>query len=271
LEKLRSEVDLKLTDIASSPQGEETTTTEVTTAVPEVTTLAPTTVLNSEPPTNSEQTTAPSTQPKTNPPTTLAPTSEPSPPTEPPEFPSNFTLILRSSWNAGELSSLIKKLPRPSKRIIIAHSGESSDHCDDTEDCARKVKTIQTRSTELLDIPFNFLIGGDGSVFEGRGFYQGEHSSNSQGSSFNDIGICVAFMGVYKSVKPSDIQMRALKSFVECFVEKGEIDGNFTIFSQQQLVQVKTDASALHEEIKKIEKFYSGELLKMFSVLSEER
>ena len=44
----------------------------------------------------------------------------------------------------------------------------------------------------------SFLIGGDGNVYEGRGWnVQGAHTSN-----YNDVGYGYCFIGSYKNITP---------------------------------------------------------------------
>ena len=44
------------------------------------------------------------------------------------------------------------------------------------------------------DIPYNYIIDSNGSIFEGRGLYQGAHTYG-----FNDVSIGVAVLGNYQS------------------------------------------------------------------------
>jgi hypothetical protein len=60
----------------------------------------------------------------------------------------------------------------------------------------------------LDDIPYNFMIGDDGFVYEGRGFrYQGEVPGNNSASSFGDVGMFVAFIGNFTVNQPNSRQI----------------------------------------------------------------
>ena len=193
--------------------------------------------------------------------TTLVPPSPSSTiSTENPPFP----LILREDWNAGKLDDKIKKLSLPIKRVVVAHTGKRDDFCSNLSDCLAKVKLIQVRNTDmfLADIPYNFLISKDGWVFEGRGFFEGEHSSNPNGSSFNSIGICIAFMGVYSDEKPSELQIVAFESFIQSMSENGELAEDYKVFSQQQLVEIKIEANELQNSLTTMKNYYSRKFKK---------
>jgi hypothetical protein len=71
------------------------------------------------------------------------------------------------------------------------------------DDCIARVKQIQISNFHLPDIPFNFLIGGDGIVYEGRGF---EFQTFS-----NESGISVVFIVTIPSAYFSTQQGETLK------------------------------------------------------------
>lgn len=75
-------------------------------------------------------------------------------------------IVPRSGWNALE--------PRPYKehipvRITIHHEGT---RLEDTADAARKIMNIQRwgmgKDRNWTDIPYHFLIGRNGTIYEGR-------------------------------------------------------------------------------------------------------
>jgi N-acetylmuramoyl-L-alanine amidase len=118
------------------------------------------------------------------------------------------------------------------------------------------VRSIQTQDESLDDIPYNFLIGGDGSVYEGRGFsYQGQHTHNLHATEYNSIGICIAFMGNYASIAPSANQINILTDFIRTFVDRDDIDENHIIVAQDDLKYSKTRADSLNDAIKRLENF----------------
>jgi hypothetical protein len=88
----------------------------------------------------------------------------------------------------------------------------------------------------LKDIPFNFLIGDDGFVYEGRGFrFQGEIASNDSTSSFDDIGIFVAFIGTFSNQQPSEGQVTTFNRFLELSTNRDVLMRNYTLLLQDQL------------------------------------
>jgi len=64
-------------------------------------------------------------------------------------------------------------------------------------------------TVDANDIPFNFLIGGDGLIFEGRGFNTiGQHSVG-----FDDITLGIGFIGNFTETQPNESLLDATLNF----------------------------------------------------------
>jgi N-acetylmuramoyl-L-alanine amidase len=69
-------------------------------------------------------------------------------------------------------------------RLMLTHTVQGL--CTTVSSCAQSILNIQNLGAcdpvdDFTDIPFGFIIGGDGFVFEGRGFdIQGEHTRGEQ-------------------------------------------------------------------------------------------
>lgn len=89
--------------------------------------------------------------------------------------------------------------------------------------------------------------------------FQGEHTSNPNATSYNDIGICVAFIGTFEVNQLSDNQIRAFNSFISYYVKSNVIDEDYKLFSQHQLMKMSVVPTALANTINSWKKFYSSE------------
>lgn len=99
--------------------------------------------------------------------------------------------------------------------------------------CSRILQKIQSEhtATNHKDIGFNFLIGGNGVVFEGRGWdVAGLHTPNNNADS-----IGVALIGNFGTIKPTEEQMKALRSLLDWGVANGKLDKDYRLFAQRQL------------------------------------
>ena len=61
------------------------------------------------------------------------------------------------------------------------------------------------------DIGYSFLIGGDGAIYEGRGW--GKKGSHTY--CYNQWGYGIAFIGRYFTTEPDDIMKDAYETFVQ--------------------------------------------------------
>ena len=77
---------------------------------------------------------------------------------------------------------------------------------------------------------FSFLIGGDGLIYEGRGWnVQGAHTGG-----FNTVGYGVCFLGDFTAHNPSQPARAAYTSLVNCALEMGKIAVDFQMFGHRQ-------------------------------------
>ena len=88
----------------------------------------------------------------------------------------------------------------------------------------------------LSDIPYNFLIGEDGNVYEGRGFdFQGEIVMDGKENYLDEGAIIVAFIGNFSSKEPSEKQFELFYNFLTKS-DEDKIMKNYTLLVQKQLI-----------------------------------
>lgn len=106
------------------------------------------------------------------------------------------------------------------------------------------------------DIPYNFLIGGDGALYEGRGFdFNGELPSNR--STFQNIGLVVAFVGDFSTQRPSHKQISAFNQFLTNSVNRDFVSRDFILLEAEQVTNSERDMTGLIEILTEREEFYS--------------
>lgn len=234
-----------------NPQG-------TTTSIFDVTTLEST---NPEEITDPDQTTDFISDPSTNPTTeSTSSSTETTSATFPPTIEPIADLIVpRTEWTSDPIHSNITILSNfsfPIRRIIV---GQTDDvvNCTNKTQCISKIQTIRSRFQSLLDIPWNFLIGDDGHVYEGRGYrYQGDHTMNLDATDYNDIGIGIGLIGNFATQKPSTVMLSALEHFIEESLESGNFTENYKIFFQDDLTFKDIDAVELRNSLKEMDNFY---------------
>lgn len=111
----------------------------------------------------------------------------------------------------------------------------------------------------LLDIPFNFLVGDDGNIYEGRGFYfQGEIPRNDGVNEFVNRGLIIAFIGDFTERQPSENQSRTFFGFLNSCAERDMIDENYVLSLDENL-----SASGLNETLRQSPHFHQGRKFKI--------
>ncbi|KAM4627099.1 peptidoglycan recognition protein 5 isoform 1-T1 [Polymixia lowei] len=100
-------------------------------------------------------------------------------------------MVSRLQWGA-ESPRCRESVKGSAQRVIIHHT--ALEYCQELTHCLQQLIHIQKmhmKERDFDDIGYNFLVGGDGTVFEGRGW--GVIGAHTKGNNHDSLGI--AFMG----------------------------------------------------------------------------
>lgn len=107
---------------------------------------------------------------------------------------------------------------------------------------------------ELPDIPYNFMIGDDGHIYDGRGFFFRGDIPRSNGSHILlNNALVIAFIGDYSEEKPSINQTDNFFRFLD---SSAMIDNNFVLWLNED-----SPALALNETLSESPHFGLGKIL----------
>ena len=132
-------------------------------------------------------------------------------------------------------------LEHPVNYVVILHT--ETQNCSTQSRCVFLTRNIQNYHIERrgwLDIGYSFLIGGDGNVYEGRGW----DARGSFAKSLNHLAIGIAVIGNFNSVLPSDRQIFALKYWIEEGVKLKKISPDYKILTHSQLSDTTSPGTA---------------------------
>ncbi|XP_026670043.1 uncharacterized protein LOC108625779 isoform X1 [Ceratina calcarata] len=162
------------------------------------------------------------------------------------EKPSKVRFVTRDEWGAQPAAEPLEPLKLPVPYVIISHT--VTDFCTTQAECTFRVRFAQTfhiESRHWSDIAYNFLVGGDGLVYVGRGWnYVGAHSFG-----YNNKSIGISCIGTFNSLKPSKTQLYALELLIETGVELGKIAKDYKLLGHRQISQTLSPGEALYSEL----------------------
>ncbi|KAH0535401.1 peptidoglycan-recognition protein LC-like isoform X1 [Cotesia glomerata] len=156
--------------------------------------------------------------------------------------------IQRVEWGAQPPEKKPKKLEIiPAPYVIISHT--ASESCNNQAECIQRVRLAQTMHIEgngWDDIGYNFLIGGDGLVYVGRGWdIEGAHAFG-----FNRKSIGISFIGTFNKETPPRRQIHALEKLIELGVKNEKISVNYKLLGHRQVSETLSPGDVLFGIIK---------------------
>ncbi|KAG8229695.1 hypothetical protein J437_LFUL015023 [Ladona fulva] len=159
------------------------------------------------------------------------------------------SIVSRSVWGAREPNGTTV-MTTPVEYVIVHHT--ATGNCSSTDSCSRILRDIQKyhmdeRNGRFSDIGYSFLVGGDGKVYEGRGWNkQGAHTKN-----YNDKGIGIAFIGNFQSeLLKCTKESNAAQELITCGAEMGMVKWDYKLLGHQQTKATECPGKALFDIIK---------------------
>ncbi|XP_030075528.1 peptidoglycan recognition protein 1 [Microcaecilia unicolor] len=156
------------------------------------------------------------------------------------------SIVSRAAWGARppRCNSPVMQSQRP--MAIIHHTVTPS--CYSLASCKRQLLGMQNyhmNSQKWCDIGYNFLIGEDGQVYEGRGWYRvGVHAGNVNPSS---IGI--AFIGNFSNRLPNSKAINAAKNLIQCAVSRNRLRSNYALRGHRNVMNTACPGNTLYRNI----------------------
>ncbi|CAB3246191.1 unnamed protein product [Arctia plantaginis] len=164
----------------------------------------------------------------------------------------DFDFFIRDEWETFPASNR-QPLKLPAPYVVIHHTPEISA-CYELSECLDAMRVIQIQhifKLKLGDIGYNFCVGSEGGVFEGRGWdHIGAHSGRADNHS---IGICM--IGDWENTKPPEIQMDALKALLRTGVLTGKVKRDYKLIGHKQTRKTNCPGNALMKELSTWEHF----------------
>jgi len=163
-------------------------------------------------------------------------------------------IISRTQWD-GKPISIKKQLIQPVFYFIIHQS--SSPTCFNETACSLQMRNIQNfhiHSNGLPDIAYNFCIGQDGNVYEGRGW---DVQGGDNMSPYNAYAINLCFIGTFETTLPNFKSFLAAQELILCGIAKSKISSAYSLIAHRQISSSDLDCpgNALFMEVKRNVRF----------------
>lgn len=155
-------------------------------------------------------------------------------------------IVERRKWLAQKPMDPYTKLSGPAELVIISHSAtEMATSMPDNIFLIRNIQSFHIEACRWNDIGYNFLIGNDGNVYEGRGW--GVVGAHAKG--YNSISVGISFVGCFMRELPPDKSLTACKKIIQKGVDKGYIAPDYKLIGHCQCSPTESPGRRLFEEI----------------------
>ncbi|XP_060535554.1 LOW QUALITY PROTEIN: uncharacterized protein LOC132707648 [Cylas formicarius] len=152
-------------------------------------------------------------------------------------------IVKRAEWLARPPLSEIR-LKEPRDMVRIMHTGGSN--CSSYQECATKVLALQgwmVQTKGFPDISYNFLVGGDGNVYEGRG-------ADVQ-NEWMHRAIDIVYLGNYLAPydKMTNKMEEAGKRLIAKLLREEKITPDYVLVAQNQTTNTLSPGPNIYEKI----------------------
>lgn len=161
-------------------------------------------------------------------------------------------LINRDEWG-GRPPESTRPLTPPVQYVIISHS--AGIFCSTTLECApivRDIQTLHVAQNGSPDIGYNFLIGGDGNIYVGRGWNVRNFHMDSS------IGIC--FLGNYVFDSLTKSMIEAAQMLLERGLTANILSKEYKLVGHNQTYVTMSPGENVYKVIKEWKHFYPGQI-----------
>ncbi|XP_033150318.1 peptidoglycan-recognition protein LE [Drosophila busckii] len=163
-------------------------------------------------------------------------------------------IVPRHSWLAQRPMEEPTKLQRPVKYVVILHT--ATEHSVKRAINVRLIRDIQCFHIESRgwnDIAYNFLVGCDGNIYEGRGWETvGAHTMG-----YNKKALGIGFIGCFMRELPTADALSMSRNLLQRGIEEGHIAKDYRLICHCQCNSTESPGRRLFEEIQTWPHFYN--------------
>ncbi|XP_070141419.1 peptidoglycan-recognition protein SD isoform X7 [Drosophila kikkawai] len=158
----------------------------------------------------------------------------------------SLVIVKVAQWGGRPAKKKLDPLELPAQRVIISHTAAYG--CDSLDICSTRAQVVQSFHMDSWGwdhVGYNFMVGGDGRVYEGRGW--DNLGAHTKGYNHHSIGI--SFLGTYTKEKPMERQLKACQLLIEEGVRLKKVDPNYKLYGHRQLSATESPGEMLYKII----------------------
>ncbi|XP_055389955.1 peptidoglycan-recognition protein LE-like [Condylostylus longicornis] len=161
--------------------------------------------------------------------------------------PTTLRIVPRRLWLAQKPMNPYEYIDGPVPYVVISHTAtESPTTQPENVLVIRYIQVFHVEGQKWDDIGYNFLVGGDGQVYEGRGF--GVVGAHAQG--YNRMSVGISFVGCFMKELPTENSLNTCKLLIQSGVEQGYIAEDYKLVGHCQCSPTESPGRMLYEELK---------------------
>ncbi|XP_039149411.1 peptidoglycan-recognition protein LC isoform X7 [Drosophila simulans] len=142
-----------------------------------------------------------------------------------------LVVISIRGWGGMPTRGKLEPLNLPVSKVIISET--PPEMCKTQESCSYWARVTQSRHMDTFNwgqIGYNFLVGGDGRIYEGRGWnYMGAHTRDNNN---NSIGI--SFLGTFRRQEPTQKSLEACQLLIAQGVRLKKLKPDYQLLGHRQ-------------------------------------
>ncbi|KAL4647374.1 peptidoglycan-recognition protein SC2-like [Arapaima gigas] len=157
----------------------------------------------------------------------------------------SLMLVSRNQW--GAVMPLRKESLQDCAELAVIHHTALWSCCGPQDHLIqlRHIQKLHMQDRGFDDIGYNFLIGHDGTVYEGRGW--GVIGAHAKGHNHNSVGI--AFMGNFNDEAPSSAALSSIQQLLQCGVVLGHVHPTYTLLGHRDLGDTECPGHLLYKQL----------------------
>ncbi|GJQ76801.1 hypothetical protein Trydic_g14426 [Trypoxylus dichotomus] len=154
-------------------------------------------------------------------------------------------IFTRAEWGA-RAANTAALATNPPTHVVVHHSATAG--CTTQAACMQLVRSFQNFHMDTngwADIGYNFLIGGNGEIYQGRGW--GRTGAHAPG--FNNRSLGIAFIGTFTSGLPPAAAINAFHALINCSTGNGNLRTDYWLLGHRQASATACPGNALFNAI----------------------